>query len=191
MISMRRRHSDASAATAARGALLALAFAAAAAACAHGGAAPPPLSAVLGPVAPEARLYYDDAGGFPDSARIVVREAARWREIWQQATSKRPSPPPMPQVDFDRDMVVVVAAGRRKAEDQIRVDSVGVRKERDAAGNEHDALAVVVRTIQGCGNFNADAYPVEVVRVRRFTGPVTFIERQDRATDCGPADRSR
>ena len=145
----------------------------------------PALPAPLGPVPETARLYYDDGGGLTDSTRLVVRGEAMWQEVWQRATARRSAPPPLPVIDFGRDMVLVVAAGRMTPEDQIRVDSVGVRRERTADGEDRDALTVIVRTIQGCGLFASEAYPVEIVRVRRFDGPVNFVERRQRAECAG------
>lgn len=157
----------------------------AAAACARGAALHQP----LGPVPETARLYYDDGGGIQDSTRLVIRNEPRLREVWEQATAPRVSPPPLPVIDFDRDMVLVAATGRMSPEDRVRVDSVGVRRERTADGDYHDVLAVIVRTTHGCGLFDADAYPVEMVVVRRFDGPVNFIERSERP-DC-PRDGRR
>lgn len=145
-----------------------------------------PLYQPLGPVPDMARLYYDDGGGIQDSTRLVVRGEALWREIWEQATSPRYSPPPLPVIDFSQEMVLVVGAGRMTPEDRIQVDSVGVRRERTADGSDRDVLAVVVRTTRGCGRFDADAYPLEIVRVRRFEGPVNFIERREQPAECGP-----
>lgn len=150
-------------------------------ACGRGPALPAP----LGPVPETARLYYDDGGGLTDSTRLVVRGEAMWQEVWQRATAPRSAPPPLPVIDFSRDMILVVAAGRMTPEDQIRVDSVGVRRERTAEGEDQDVLTVVVRTAQGCGLFASEAYPVEIVRVRRFDGPVNFVERRQRAECAG------
>lgn len=164
-----------------------LPFALLAAAC--GGSAPPPPAPVmappLAPVAEGDRLYYDNSGGIADSVRVVVRTPDELTGIWGQATSRQGDPPPVPSVDFDTRMVVVVGAGRLTPEDQIRVDSVGIRTVTDASGVEEDVLAVVVRTIIGCGRFAVDAYPVEIVTVPRFGGDVRFVDRTSRDPNCG------
>jgi hypothetical protein len=131
------------------------------------------------------RLYYDNAGGIQDSLRVVVRDAAQLRSFWERATSRQVAPPPLPEVDFQREMVLVVAAGRRSVEDRIRVDSVGVRREPAAPGRAATAeVTVVVRLFEGCRRFVTEAYPLELVRVQRFNGPVTWIERRVPAIDC-------
>jgi hypothetical protein len=140
---------------------------------------------VLGPVSGQSRLYADNTGGFTDSLRLVVRDEEGWDDAWQRATSGQSSPPPRPAVDFQENMVVVVAAGRMTPEDRIRVDSVGVRSVRTEAGTLEDAFEIVVRTEQGCGRLRVDAFPFEIIRTRRFEGPVRFIKRRSTAEGCG------
>jgi hypothetical protein len=152
-------------------------------ACARGGAAPSPAPA-WNPVPADAIIYSDNSGGIQDSLRIVVRDAARLGEIWQRATSQQTDPPAVPDVDFSREMVIVVAAGLMTPEDQIHVDSVVVRRQTNARGRTEQVMTAIVRTVEGCGRFRRDAYPIEIVRVRRFDGPVVFQERRERAQQC-------
>ena len=130
---------------------------------------------MLTPVLSTARVYYDDGPAFRDSVRIVVRDGAAWRTVWAQATSAQPAPPPLPAVDFEREMVLVVGAGKMTPGDQIHVDSAGVRR---------DFFVAVVRTIVQCRPFPADAYPLEIVRVTRSDKTATFVERRERAANC-------
>lgn len=148
--------------------------------CGRGGggpAQPPPPT----PMPPPVPLYYDNGGGIRDSLRDVIREPARFASIWQRATSTQATPPSVPPVDFSRDMVIVVATGRMTPEDQIHVDSLLVRRELMSSGNREETLTIVVRTVTGCGRFRADAFPVEIVRARRFDGPIRWEERAVRA----------
>jgi len=121
---------------------------------------------MLTPVLSTARVYYDDGPAFRDSVRMVVRDGAAWRTVWAQATSAQPAPPPLPAVDFEREMVLVVGAGKMTPGDQIHVDSAGVRR---------DFFVAVVRTIVQCRPFPADAYPLEIVRVARSDKTATFV----------------
>ena len=129
----------------------------------------------LTPVLSSARVYYGDGPAFRDSVRLVVHETSVWQRVWAQATSTQPSPPPLPPIDFDREMAIVVGAGRMKPGDQISVDSVGVRG---------GFFIAVVRTIVECRSFPADAYPLEIVRVSRSDKQPTFEEHRDRAASC-------
>src|SRR5690606_33794202 len=113
----------------------------------------------------------------------VIRDQAAFSAAWSQATSAQSAPPAPPAIDFSREMVLLVAAGRQTPEEQIRVDSVVVQR---APGGGPNTFYALVRLSQGCQRFNIDAYPLEIVRVERFEGPVEFIERVDRPTDCLP-----
>jgi hypothetical protein len=170
-------------------ALAVLALALVLAACGRGGTPSP--SPALPPPPPQAepypvpqRLYYDNGGGVQDSLRVILREEGSFRMRWEQATSRQAVPPPLPQVDFSREMVVLVSAGRMTTEDQIQVDSATVVQAMDATGEMQPVLTLHVRTIRGCGRFNVDAWPLEVLRLRRFDGEVRFSERVTQAEGC-------
>src|SRR5436190_11437261 len=95
----------------------------------------------LEPLPPTGRVYYDDGPAFRDSVRMVVRDDATWTGVWKQASSTQLSPPPLPEIDFDHEMLLIVGAGRMAPGDQIRVDSAGVRG---------DYFLAVVSTIVQC-----------------------------------------
>jgi hypothetical protein len=169
-----------------RSALLAIVLVAMAA-CGRGRppAGGPPPATVMPPPVP---LYYDNGGGVRDSVREIVRDRARFEQIWQQATSTQASPPQLPAVDFNREMVILVASGAMTPEDQIHVDSLLVRPELTPENRRVETLSVVVRTVIGCRRFRTEAFPVEIVRARRFDGPVKFDDRT--ADGCrGEPDR--
>jgi hypothetical protein len=137
--------------------------------------APPPAEN-LTPVEQDARLYYDDeASAFPDSIRMVIRDAESLTSIWAKATSGQASAPPIPAVDFTQSIVLLVGAGKMRTGDQIHVDSVGTRQGR---------LVVVVRTTVDCQSIPNAAYPFEIVRVKRSSKPVSFVERRSKGPDC-------
>jgi hypothetical protein len=173
--------------------VLALALLLALAGCRRGGGnemppAPPPPAPPPAPFPPATRLYYDNSGGIQDSLRLVIKEPGDLTTVWQQATSRQSSPPPAPAIDFGNEMVIVVGAGRMRPDDQIAVDSVYRTRELNTGGQMVETLNVVVRTTTGCRRFNADAYPLDVVRVRRFEGPVKFIEQRSQAQGCTPPE---
>lgn len=146
-------------------------------------APPPPLA----PLGAEARLYYDNSGGVTEPLREVLRDRAAFEEAWARATSRQNPPPAAPSLDFGEEMALLVSTGRMTPEDRIRVDSVGVRTVVDAEGRPEDVLAVVVRTLVGCGRFQVDAHPVEIVRVPAFEGEVRFVERREQDPGCDSA----
>lgn len=142
------------------------------------------VAAPLGPVPIEARLLYDNDGGIRDSSQLVIRDAGALLAAWERATATQTSPPPVPEVDFRRDMVLLVSGGRMSPADQIRIDSAGVRREATPAGRQQDVLAIIYTVTEGCRRFDRDAYPVEFVRMRRYDGEIRFIGRRERAASC-------
>jgi hypothetical protein len=154
--------------------------------CRRGGPPPAIAPAAVPPIAPSEVIYYDNGGGIRDSVRLVVRDPDQLQTLWEQATSTQLAPPPLPSVDFSREMVLVIGAGRMTPDDQIQVDSVGVRDEATPGGGRQRVLEVVVRTTRGCQQFNSDAYPVVFVRVQSFDGTVRFTERREQAAGCDP-----
>jgi hypothetical protein len=167
---------------------LCLLAAAVTAGCGRGASAPaqpPPPT----PIAPPVPIYYDTGGGIRDSMRVVITDQATYAQRWQQATSAQPSPPPAPAIDFNREMVILVAAGRKTPEDQIHVDSLFTRRELLPSGQREETLIIAVRTVIGCGRVRTEAYPVEIVRARSFEGPIRWDERVERAV-CDPPDHA-
>jgi hypothetical protein len=127
------------------------------------------------PVPPTAVIYRDDSGGLRDSAQYVIRDEAAWVELWTQITETQLNPPERPAVDFATNMVLALAAGRMRAGDQIRVDSVGVRN------NIYIAFASVV---EACEALDVEVYPLEIVRVAKSEHQVQFQMSRRRATGC-------
>jgi hypothetical protein len=147
-------------------------------------AAPPPPT----PMPPPEQLYYDNGGGIRDSTRMVIRDAATFSAQWARATASQSSPPPIPNIDFNRQMVILVASGQKTPEDQIHVDSLLVRPETKPDGSREETLTIVVRNVVACRTLRTQAFPLEFVSARRFTGPVKFLEKRD-SGNCRDHDR--
>ena len=134
-----------------------------------------PVVDTLRPVLSTSRVYYDDGPAYRDSVRIVVKDITTWQSVWSRATSTQRSELPLPAIDFGREMVLVVGAGKMSPGDQIRVDSAGMRR---------GFFVAVVRIITDCRRIQAESFPLEIVRVARSDKPATFVERRERAGSC-------
>jgi hypothetical protein len=109
--------------------------------------------------------------GLDQPARRVVRTPAQWAALWKQHAGTAEPAPPRPPVDFKRDAVIVVAAGRRPSAgwsvEITRVEQlagtmvVHVRETRPPP----DALTAQVLT-----------QPYHFVRVARPRGRVRFAD---------------
>lgn len=151
-------------------------------ACGRGGA--PAAPAPLNPISIDAREFQTDAGGIADSMAIVIRDADALRTWWERATATQTTPPPVPEVDFQRQMLLLIAGGRMPPGYDIRVDSVGMRRERTESGTTKDVLAVQYTFTHTCRRISRDAFPLEIVRVRRDENEVRFMGRRDPQAAC-------
>jgi hypothetical protein len=72
---------------------------------------------------------------------------------------------PLPDVDFERNMLLMVSGGRMDPGDRIQIDRLEHRGEE---------LVAMYRVIESAGALESDVYPVQVVAVRRRRGQVRF-----------------
>ncbi|MDX1392803.1 MAG: hypothetical protein R3195_00360 [Gemmatimonadota bacterium] len=142
----------------------------------------PPAATELAPVAEHSLIYQHDGGGIRDLRRTVVRDRAGLARAWSEATSHQgANAPSMPAVDFEQEMVVVVAAGPRKIGSRISVERVGIRSLPDEEGDMRDVMLVCVVTTASAADIETEVYPVSIVRVTRFDGPVQWQDAPDPA----------
>ena len=133
---------------------------------------------VQGPL-PMRSLLQEHYSGLRDSLRQVITDSDVLARIWAQAHEGRSEVPPVPTIDFAREMVLVAAHGTRNSGGYtITIDSVVVTGE---------SMYVYVRkTSPGptCGTTGALTEPASIVAVPRSTATVVFHETSQRS-DCG------
>jgi hypothetical protein len=120
----------------------------------------------------------DYNSGLDSPARLVVRDAETWRSLWAQIYRNHGVAPPIPTIDFSREMLVVAALGSRA--------SGGYSIMIDGASAQGSDVVVTVRSISPgpkCGVTAALTQPVDVARMPRRDGPVRFVERAE-VTAC-------
>lgn len=110
--------------------------------------------------------------GLTDSMQVVLRDSVAWRQLWQRINSPFLPQPPLPAVDFGRDMVVVTALGNRPS---AGYDVVIERADVDTSGVE----VAVRRTLPaaGCPVAAVETQPVDLARLPATDRPVRFRER--------------
>lgn len=119
------------------------------------------------------------ASGHTDSNRLVIRDAAEWGRFWGAIVSHISPPPPVPPIDFQREMVLAAAMGERPSGGYlISIDAVYL-----SGGTVY---AVVKSEVPGptCGAASVMTAPVAAVAVERVNGEVRFVERTE-TRDCG------
>lgn len=121
---------------------------------------------------------FSQYSGIPDSQRVVIRDPAAWRQYWTAVNQPFVPAPAVPDVDFAREMILLVSMGTRPSGGfVIRIDSAMT-----------DAQQVRVQVTQivpgrGCLVPAVVTRPVDLARVPATPLPVSFAERVER-TDC-------
>ncbi len=109
-------------------------------------------------------------GGISQRARLVIRDREKFNELWNQITQAVSDKPPLPKVDFSREMLIVAAMGPQSSHYEIIVDS---------ACEVDNQLEVVVHSNKylPCG-LQVGVLPqtVDIVRLPRTDLPVVFKE---------------
>lgn len=113
--------------------------------------------------------YYS---GLTQRERMVVRTEEEWARLWERITQRVSPPIPRPSVDFSREMVLVVAMGERPTGGYTIVVEGIVQADR------HLHAMIRESSPDGCGVTGALTQPIDVVRVPRRDGGVSFIERE-------------
>jgi hypothetical protein len=133
---------------------------------------------------PVARFRSDSSGfsafsGLRDSVRLIIRDDVGWREVWRRIHSPFIPAPPVPPIDFAREMIVLASLGTRPSSGY---DIIIQTAQRDAAGIE-----VLLRRSNpgpGCAVAAVVTQPVDLARIAVSDLPVRFAERITTAT-CG------
>ncbi|HWH53346.1 MAG TPA: protease complex subunit PrcB family protein [Gemmatimonadaceae bacterium] len=115
---------------------------------------------------------YTTYSGIADSTSVVVRDSATWRQLWTELTRPFVPPPPLPTIDFAREMIVVAALGSRPT---AGYDIVIEGAARDSTG-----LEVAVRRTSpgaGCPVLAVVTQPVDLARVPTLAVVTRFRER--------------
>lgn len=116
-------------------------------------------------------LPFLQSSGLRDSLRAVVRDRAAFAELWARTHAPYGEKPAAPEVDFEREMIVVAALGTRP--------SGGYGIYLDSAAIARDTIVVHVRRVQPgptCGVTAALTEPVDLARAPRDARPVRFVE---------------
>ncbi|MCC7199297.1 MAG: protease complex subunit PrcB family protein [Gammaproteobacteria bacterium] len=136
-----------------------------------------PLELSLNRLRPDSATY-TLASGFETAGQFVARDRATWQVLWQQVNAPHLPAPALPVIDFDREMVLVVAMGRQAS------GGHSLRFERVARDGE--GIVVTIRREQpgsGCIVPSALTFPVDIATVPRSSGPVAF-KFESATRDC-------
>jgi hypothetical protein len=152
----------------------ALAAAAVVAACAAGG--PPGSGETAAPISFEIILD-ETTSGLHERLREVVRDEARWAQLWERIHEGVTPRPPLPPVDFSRHMLIAAATGTRLTGGfDVAIRTVTARADRLEVEVFESCPAPGARVSMGL------TQPVEVVRLEKLTQAPIF--RETKAPSC-------
>ena len=116
---------------------------------------------------------YSSYAGIDDAMRTVIRDSTAWRRLWQRINRPFIPQPMLPDIDFEREMVVVAALGARP--------SAGYDVVIEGATRDSTGIAVAVRVASpaaGCPVAAVETQPVDLARIPASDRPVRFRERE-------------
>jgi hypothetical protein len=125
----------------------------------------------VGDSIPFETLASDNQSGITEQRTVVVKDAATLEKLWAEHGKNRFTPPPMPKVDFTRQMVLAVFAGWMPdachSMGITRVSSGGDRIVVDYAERDLSAFNVCAQVLVS---------PMQMVVVERSDVPVDFVK---------------
>ncbi len=131
-------------------------------------------SAVSAPIQVEfGTVARGDQSGFQGPQQLVIRTREGWQAAWARHASNRLPPPPCPEIDFSRDMVVVLALGDRP--------SAGFGLEVESVAKDGAFLRIRARErapAKGTAQAAVVSRPFHILRVPRSPGPVEIAIEQ-------------
>lgn len=122
--------------------------------------------------------YFRFNSGMPNELMAAIRRAEDWRAQWRLASAHFGSPPPEPEVDFEKDMLLIAAMGPR--------GSGGYSVDIERVVERSDELIAHVRfTSPGerCGAIAVITSPADIVRLPKSEKTIRWeVKRVTR--DC-------
>lgn len=114
-------------------------------------------------------LAYGYHSGLSTPTQLVIRDEESWKQLWKRHNNVVIPTPPLPNVDFARDMIVVVAIGQRPTGGYgVRVQSA--RK----SGDKLVVAALETKPADGALVPMVLSAPYDFCVVPRFDGEVAF-----------------
>jgi hypothetical protein len=138
----------------------------------------------VSPLAPKVsgqRVPFMTGCGIWDQLRLVIRDRDAWVDVWRRIhrhdpyRGPNPEPPPLPEIDFSREMLVVASMGRRPSSAYAIIVDGAYAYERDYR------LEIAVRSVEnrkGCFAAGVMTAPIDIVRLPKTDRSVIFRETE-------------
>ncbi|TFW27313.1 protease complex subunit PrcB family protein [Massilia horti] len=123
-----------------------------------------------GTVIPSHNLVIAPISGVSDARQVVIKDAASFAKLWAEHGRNRTPAPPMPYVDFSRQMVLAVFAGQKP------IPCYGLAINRAVSDGEKIVVEYDIfqlQTFVACAE--VESAPMEMIVVDRNDVPVEFM----------------
>lgn len=131
-----------------------------------------PLAPKPCPTCEQTRFSFISYSAITEPLQVVIKDGESWKKIWEKIHCRVTSPvPPVPEIDFSREMVAVVGLGTRPTGGYGIVIHNAFEKD--------GKVAIIVRKQKpgtNCFTTQALTQPVDIVRLPRIEKPVEFRE---------------
>lgn len=120
---------------------------------------------------PPVNSFFADKG-----FRLVIKNRDEFSDFWKRLYGRVPpnnEPPPLPEIDFSKEMIIVAAMGEKPTSGYVVVI--------DGACEVDGQVEVFVTSVDGAtcsGVFMSLSYPADAVRIPRTDLPIVFRETQ-------------
>jgi hypothetical protein len=124
-------------------------------------------------------IAFEFSSGIGQAQNFVIKDAAAWNDLWQRIYATQTPVPPLPDVDFNTQMVVAAAIGGKP--------TGGYDVLLTGAARDTDGLVIALRaTSPGahCLVTQAFTQPIDIARLAKSGGDVRF-EQTQQVVDCG------
>jgi len=109
--------------------------------------------------------------GLRKPERLAIRDVAGWGKVWAEIYEHRGSKPPLPAIDFTKEIVIVAALGERPTGGYSILVTGASR-----AGNVITVRVESQSPGPGCGVLLSTSEPVDVARIPLSVAHVEFDE---------------
>jgi hypothetical protein len=110
-------------------------------------------------------------GAIDQPLQTVVTNKTQWAELWAKHTANKLPKPELPEIDFNKNSVVLVSAGR-KTTGGYTIEITNVRRSKEKT----EIVVTAKGPKEGALTIQALTAPFHIVEVARIEGPFTFIK---------------
>jgi hypothetical protein len=104
---------------------------------------------------------------------FVIRSKDDWKRMWRSVSGNVWPLPPMPAVDFDRQMIIAVYRRGMTLQDRVLVDQVKTR------GKDYLVSVVMMTPDTKCGAARRITFPCRLVAVPRTSGKIKITTNKE------------